>query len=90
MENNDFTFMAADESGVEKEYRVVFTFTNDEEKGKVYVVYTESTENTDEDRRIYAAYFMHDSKNSMSGPLKSEEDWSKFGDIIDKLMKKEN
>lgn len=23
-------------------------------------------------------------------PLKSEEDWSKFGDILDKLMKKEN
>lgn len=68
MENNDFTFMAADENGVEKEYRVVFTFTNDEEKGKVYVVYTENTENTDEDRKIYASYFMHDSKNGMSAP----------------------
>ena len=53
-ENNKSKFTLIDDSGVEREYEMLFTFDSDETK-KSYMVYTDHDKDADGKEKVYAS-----------------------------------
>ena len=84
-ENDNITFMVANENGEAVECEVLFTFESDE-TGKHYIVYTDHMMDDDGTERVYASSYDPDDKYGELIPVEDDEDWETIAGIIDALL----
>ena len=84
-ENDNITFMVANENGEAVECEVLFTFESDE-TGKHYIVYTDHMMDDDGTERVYASSYDPDDKYGELIPVEDYEEWETIAGIIDALL----
>ena len=85
-ENNKSKFTLIDDSGVEREYEMLFTFDSDETK-KSYMVYTDHDKDADGKEKVYASIFDPNGLDKNIYPIESEKEWLTICNILNKLIK---
>lgn len=64
----------------------VVTFLKDEETGREYVFYSFETDESLENRRIFASIFVSNENGYELLPIEDEEEWKNINEEIVKLM----
>ena len=75
MDTNNKVFLAKDNTGIEKEYEIIYKFDSDQTK-KSYIVYTDG-----EKENVYDKTCVN--KNLM--PIETEEEWNTIETLLAKL-----
>ena len=78
----DTTFMAPNENGVDTLYEILFSFDN-EETGKSYVVYTDNSKDENGSTRVFASVRVSNSKGETLEPVQSAEEMKAIEEIIE-------
>ena len=73
------------EDGTKKEYDVILTFKNENNK-KDYIVYTDNTFDKENKLKMYAAIY-DPNGNKIIGDPETDEEWKVIYEVIDKAMK---
>ena len=81
-ENNKSKFTLIDDSGVEREYEMLFTFDSDETK-KSYMVYT-----AHDKEKVYASIFDPNGLDKNIYPIESEKEWLTICNILNSIQAK--
>ena len=77
------TFISKDEEGNDIEFEVLFTF---EDNAKHYMVYTDNTQDDNENTRVYASTFNPDEDEQTMMPIETEEEWETIEGVIAKFQ----
>lgn len=85
---NNSVFTIKNESGVEIECEVLFTFDSEETK-KSYLVYTDNTKDETGALKVYANIYDPSGNNKNLMPITKEEEWNTVEAILSKLENKE-
>lgn len=86
-ENNKSKFTLIDDSGVEREYEMLFTFDSDETK-KSYMVYTDHDKDADGKEKVYASIFDPTGLDKNIYPIESEKEWLTICNILNSIQAK--
>ncbi len=80
MEKNTFTLI--DDSGKERTFDVLFTFSS-EETHHDYIVYTDNTKDENGNVEVYASIYHPEDEHSKLEPITTDKEWK----IIDTILK---
>lgn len=87
MNNKTNKITLRNESGVEKEFDVLFTFDSDETK-KSYIVYTDHKIDPDGKEMVYASIYDPKNIDKSLTPLTSDSEWKVIENILNSLETK--
>ena len=73
------TIQVVDENGKELEFKILFTFDN-EDNGKSYVLYYDANE---EEPEVYSSIYDEDGNLY---PIESQEEWDMIGEVFNSFM----
>lgn len=80
LEKNSFTLI--DDSGNERKFDVLFTFSS-EETGHDYIVYTDNTKDENGNVEVYASIYHPEEEHSRLEAITTDKEWK----IIDTILK---
>ena len=83
--NERMTFKAINDSGVEVQYEVLFTFESEETKKK-YIVYTDDTTDDDGNIKVYASSYVENGEKYNLSPIETEKEWKVIETILNELQ----
>lgn len=86
-ENSKSKFTLIDESGIEKEYEMLFTFDSDETK-KSYMVYTDHEKDADGKEKVYARIFDSTGEDNNTYPIETEKELLTIQNILNSIQEK--
>lgn len=84
-EDHEMIFRMIDEKGKIKECEVLFTFENDE-TGKNYIVYTDYSEDSEGNMRVFASIYTPGDDRSQLLPIETAEEWKIIETILSELQ----
>ena len=74
-----------DEYGNKKEYDVILTFQNEENK-KNYIIYTDNNYDSNNKLMIYAAIYDPYNENRFIGIPNTKQEWDVIFDLLNKVL----
>lgn len=83
MKENKFTMI--DDSGVEREFDVLFTFDSEETK-KHYIAYTDNSQDPEGNVQVYASTYDPENPESRLEPITTEKEWRVIETILETLQ----
>ena len=84
LENENMTFTAVNEEGVEIECEVLFTF-DCEETGHSYIIYTDNTADEDGNLKVYANIYDPNGEDMRLIPITTEAEWALIENVLDEM-----
>lgn len=83
--NEEMKFKIIDENGKEIEYEVLLTFESDE-TNKNYIVYTDNTEDSLGNTKVYASIYDPNDENLKLTAIETEKEWKIVETIINEIQ----
>lgn len=80
------TFIILDDHGTYIECEMLFTF-EDPETLKNYIVYTDNTEDEEDNTNVFASIYEPKEENPTLYPIETDKEWDLIEMLLDKLQK---
>ena len=82
-------FSITDQSGVTKEYEILFTFDSEETQNS-YIVFTDNNKEKDGNIITYAATYAKDGDKLELNDIKTEKEWTLIENLLSQIEEKLN
>ncbi len=80
-------FTITDQSGVTKEYEILFTFDSEETQNS-YIVFTDNNKDKDGNIITYAATYAKDGDKLELNDIKTEKEWTLIENLLSQIEEK--